>query len=55
MTDLWPETIGTVRVKSPVAILREQASLLGQKTQNLVQAQVKGGPADPRTFAGVDR
>ncbi len=50
MTDLWPETIGTVRVKSPVAILREQASLLGQKTQNLVQAQVKGGPADPRTF-----
>ena len=48
MTDLWPKTIGTVKKKSPVAILREQASLLGQKTQNLLQAQVKGGPAVDR-------
>ena len=28
MTDLWSETIGTVKEKSPVAILREQAALL---------------------------
>ncbi len=40
MIDLWPEGIETNRVKSPVTILREQGSLLGQKTKNLVQAEV---------------
>lgn len=41
--DLWPEKIGVVRYKSPVAILREQASLLGQKTRNIVTAEVSEG------------
>jgi len=40
MIDLWPDNIGEVKVKSPVTILREQASLLGQKTKNIVQAEV---------------
>ncbi|GAB4231481.1 MAG: hypothetical protein Kow00121_59790 [Elainellaceae cyanobacterium] len=40
MIDLWPEGIETNRVKSPVTILREQGSLLGQKTKNLVQGEV---------------
>ncbi|MDM8551464.1 hypothetical protein QUF72_15365 [Desulfobacterales bacterium HSG2] len=38
MTDLWPENIGKVREKSPVAVLRKQASLLGRKTKNLIQS-----------------
>jgi hypothetical protein len=38
--DLWGE-IGTGQIKSPVAILREQAALLGSKTQNLVEARVE--------------
>jgi hypothetical protein len=40
--DLWPQGIVTHRVQSPVAILRFQASLLGSKTSNLVQAEVLG-------------
>ena len=40
MEDLWPKEIGTAEITSPVAILREQASLLGQKTKNLVEADV---------------
>lgn len=41
MLDLWPEDIGPIPdLKSPVTILREQASLLGKKTNNLVEAEV---------------
>lgn len=40
MLDLWPKGIENLKVKSPVAILREQASILGEKTKNLVQAEV---------------
>ena len=43
MRSLWPDNIVTVDIKSPVAILKEQAALLGQKTQNLVEAQVIQG------------
>jgi len=39
--DLWPENLTTNRIKSPVTILKEQAALLGQKTRNVVQAQVR--------------
>ncbi len=40
--DLWPEDIGVkpVKQRAPVMILREQASLLGQKTQNLIKGSV---------------
>jgi len=40
MNDLWAEDIVTEKVRTPVAILREQASLLGKKTQNVILADV---------------
>ena len=40
MQDLWAEDIGTETIKMPVAVLREQASFLGSKTQNIVLAEV---------------
>jgi hypothetical protein len=40
MPDLWPE-IGTPSIRTPVSILREQASLLGTKTNNVVEGEVK--------------
>jgi hypothetical protein len=42
MTDLWPNDLGTVTTKSPVSILKEQASLLGARTKNLVKGAVAG-------------
>lgn len=41
MRDLWP-SFPTSGPKAPVTILREQASFLGQKTGNLVEAEVSG-------------
>jgi len=42
MKDLWPDTfVDPSQPKAPVAVLREQASLLGEKTNNLVTAEVK--------------
>ena len=38
--DLWPEDIGDTKIVPPVAILREQATLLGRKTNQLVRARV---------------
>src|SRR5258706_14676885 len=40
MPDLWPADIAQVANKPPVAILKEQAALLGDKTKNLVTARV---------------
>lgn len=40
MIDLWPDDIQAVRVKAPATILREQATLLGQRTKNIVTAEV---------------
>jgi hypothetical protein len=37
---LWPDTIGTVEEVPPVAILKQQAALLGEKTKNIVIAEV---------------
>lgn len=49
MTNLWPDNIGSgsTKMKPPVAILREQASLLGERTQNMVTASVNSvqGPS----------
>jgi len=36
MIDLWPSELSTVDQRSPLTILKEQASLLGEKTQNIV-------------------
>jgi hypothetical protein len=43
MTDLWPNDLGLVDIKSPLSILKEQASMLGQKTQMIVKAEVDRG------------
>ncbi len=41
MVDLWPrDIVASETTKSPVNILREQASLLGAKTKNLILAEV---------------
>ncbi len=41
MIDLWPEKIGKVPdIKAPVSILKEQATLLGKRTKNVVEARV---------------
>lgn len=41
MVDLWPESISKLDTRPPVRILREQAALLGSKTNNVVEAEVK--------------
>jgi hypothetical protein len=42
MTDLWPADLGDVTTsKSPVTILKEQASILGTRTKNIVKAYIK--------------
>jgi len=38
--DLWPEELESAKIRPPVAILKEQASLLGQKTKNVVEGAV---------------
>lgn len=38
--DLWPDGLEPGTTRTPVSILREQAALLGQKTNNLVVARV---------------
>ncbi|KPA09970.1 hypothetical protein MHK_009824, partial [Candidatus Magnetomorum sp. HK-1] len=40
MENLWPDEVGTTTIVSPVAILREQAELLGEKMKNIVAAEV---------------
>jgi hypothetical protein len=46
MIDLWPSDIAAQgKAIAPVTILRRQAALLGQKTGNLVEAEVRAtGP-----------
>lgn len=40
MSSLWPDQLKKVTLKAPVTILREQASILGQKTKNIVEGRV---------------
>ena len=40
---LWPDDIAVTDAVAPVVLLKEQASLLGQETQNLVEARVHPG------------
>lgn len=42
--DLWPTDIKADNMVTPLSILKEQASLLGGKTQNLVEAEVQTKP-----------
>jgi hypothetical protein len=42
MLDLWPEELASENLPvPPVTILKEQAIRLGEKTQNVVEAEVK--------------
>jgi len=45
--DLWPADIGVTTLITPVSILREQATLLGEKTKHLVDAEVVSTPNGP--------
>ena len=38
--NLWPEDIAVTDAVAPVSILKEQASLLGNRTRNLVEGSV---------------
>jgi hypothetical protein len=42
--DLWPEDIATVEVSPPVAILREQAKHLGERTKQVLTGEVTVSP-----------
>ena len=49
--NLWPQDIAVTDLVPPVAILKEQASLLGKQTQNLVEAHVVlGGSRNPGMY-----
>ena len=41
--NLWPEDIAVTGAVAPVSILKEQASLLGERTKNLVEGKVSPG------------
>jgi hypothetical protein len=41
MTDLWPQDLGAAPTSTPLTILKEQASLLGAKMNNIIIASVK--------------
>ncbi len=45
--DLWPDNIGDSKLITPVAILKEQAVLLGEKTKQLVVGEVSTGILGP--------
>jgi len=51
MVDLWPEHIEQTEITAPAFILKEQASLLGRKTQMIVKAEVE--PGDPSHHEGM--
>jgi len=42
--DFWAKGIATSQVETPVTFLREQAALLGPKTNHLVEARVRTNP-----------
>jgi hypothetical protein len=42
---LWPSEFGDIAVLTPVAILRQQGTALGQQTQNIVVGRVNTRPA----------
>ncbi|HLG17223.1 MAG TPA: hypothetical protein VJH03_22420 [Blastocatellia bacterium] len=48
--NLWPEDIAVTETVAPAAILKEQASLLGERTKNLVEGRV--APSAPSLRGG---
>jgi hypothetical protein len=55
MIDLWPDNISSPTIKkAPVTILREQGTLLGRKTSNLVEGEIRlEAPPTPDHFRYV--
>jgi len=49
-SDLWPGDIGESELRTPLAILKEQATLLGAKTGQLVTAEVESRAEDEWFF-----
>jgi hypothetical protein len=48
--DLWPESLEIINVVPPVAILRQQGALLGERTQNLVFGEVHPSEVSENQF-----
>jgi hypothetical protein len=53
MSNLWPDDISGVDIKAPVSILREQASLLAERTKGIATAEVV--PLDVEIWSRLDR
>jgi len=51
--DLWPDSFGESPTLSPLAILRQQGILLGQKTENFVYGEVRSWGHPAGEFAHV--
>ena len=49
--DLWPSEFGYEDLTPPVTILRQQATILGQKTRNLVEGDVVTSSSSAGYFA----
>jgi hypothetical protein len=50
MKDLWPDFAPAEGELPPITILKEQASLLGLKLKNLIEADVETGTTDYQRF-----
>jgi len=50
MIDLWPDKIAVEKMITPVTILRQQALLLGEKTKNIVQGEVRSSKDNFTSF-----
>jgi hypothetical protein len=48
--NLWPDHIDVTSIVPPVVILREQASLLGEKTKGMVRGEVESTQEPKDTF-----
>ena len=48
--DLWPADLGATDVVPPVVILRQQATMLGQRTQNILLGEVLSEPGEEDTI-----
>src|SRR5690349_3818268 len=53
--DLWPSDFGESPLMTPVAILRTQGNLLGEKTSNIVVGRVStfASSSDPHGFRHI--
>ena len=50
IVNLWPEDFGTPDEVPPVVILKQQATMLGQRTQNILIGDVASGSTEPDTI-----